>query len=189
MRRWRLLIVVGTALSSGAVATPARQGADCRLTPTDKAANVQLSFNDFDQVGTSPATGRRLADRGCYIEAAEATEDYLVNGPVQKPSEQRVLLFHLAQQLALAGYVREAARFVGAAKNVEQEATSLDWNSFVEGTWAFLVRDRAKLVAAREKLEASDRPGDKLNMRALAGLENCFGKSYREASGPACRPR
>ena len=67
---------------------PAAPG-QCVLTSEDKAANAKLSWVDFDQKGTLPSTGRELMERGCYQAAVDAWADYMINGPVANPREQR----------------------------------------------------------------------------------------------------
>lgn len=169
---------------------PAAQPA-CVLDEAAKQANAALSFDDFDQRGTLPSTARALGEAGCWREAADATSDYLIRGPVAAPFQQRIMLFHLGQQLAYAGDERLAARFVAAARApIDPSAPArLNWNDFVRGTWAFLVKDRTMLIAARDALLAGTGEGDAMNGAMLAAMERCFDRSYLDASNPAICPR
>jgi hypothetical protein len=161
-------------------ATP---GADCTLTLEDKKANADLSFVEFDQEGTIPSTARQLAMRGCYREAAEAMEDYLITGVVENLHQQRIMRFHLGQYLASAGDEREAAYVIAGTKNPEQPRNAfIDWNTYVDGTWAFLVKDRAILDASFEALSAASGNGNALDLHDLARLRRCFHRSYLDAT-------
>ena len=161
----------------------------CVLTAEEKAANARLTFEEFDQRGIRPSTARQLGSRGCHREAAEASEHYLIHGPVSDVLFQRALMFHQGQYLALSGEERAAARIIAGTKDPAQpEAAELDWNSYVEGTWAFLTKDLAGLEAASSRLSADPGPRNASNARVLRGLVACFDESYDDAySSPECR--
>jgi hypothetical protein len=160
----------------------------CHLTAADKAANAQLSFDDFDQKGVTPVTWRRLSNRGCHALAVEAAEDYLVHAHFRTASEQRDVMFHIGQSLGMSGKYDAAALMVAGAKAPAAESSGdLDWNTYVDGTWAFLKRDKAALARAREILLAEPGKGNEINGAALAGLLACFDKPYEVAYGSACR--
>ena len=163
---------------------------NCALTHSDYLANSALSFDDFDQAGTLPSTARKLGNRGCWKEAAAATADYLMRGPVPTPSHQRVLLFHLGQQLALAGDESQGAVFIAATRSPPSEVTSdLDWNDYVLGTWAFLTKDRYLLRKSRDAVLAAGADGDRINGGILAALERCFDRPYAVAYDLHCGHR
>ena len=160
----------------------------CHLTAADKAANAQLSFDDFDQKGVSPVTWRRLSTRGCHALAVEAAEDYLVHGRFKTASEQRVLMFHIGQSLGMSGKYEAAALMVAATKTPASEpSVDLDWNTYVDGTWAFLKRDKAALTRARDTLAAEPGKSNEINGSVLTGLLTCFDRPYEVAYGSACR--
>ena len=173
-----------------AVAPPSADAARCRLTAADKQANARLSFNDFDQQGTLPSSARKLGEAGCWKEAAEATADYLIHGPIPSPGEQRVLLFHLGQQLAFAGEEERAAGFIAATRRppdpMPPKTDQLNWNDYVIGTWAFLKKDRPALIAARDAVLATAGEGNRINGALLAAMERCFEKPYELAYDPDC---
>jgi hypothetical protein len=181
--------VIGLMLMAAAATASPKPAAACTLTMQAKVANAKLSFDDFDQKGSTPTTARSLGQRGCWKAAAEATADYLIRGPIASPGEQVVLLFHVGQQLALGGEERRGADFVAAARRPVDPAASADrlrWNDYVVGTWAFLTKDRAMLTAARDAVLAGKNPGDQINGRILAALERCFNKPYIVAYDPKC---
>src|SRR6185503_7992483 len=147
----------------------------CALSHADYLANATLSFDAFDQVGTLPSSARKLGERHCWRAAAAATADYLIRGPVPTPSHQRVLLFHLGQQLALAGEERRAAVFVAATRAPpDRVPDQLDWNDYVLGTWAFLTKDRELLRKSRDAVLARATDGDRINGGFLTALDRCF---------------
>lgn len=170
-----LLLSLSAPVLAGTAATDKLA---CSLTKADKAANAQLSFDAFDQQGATSTTGRALAERGCYLKAAEAWEDYLVRGPSRTAGQQGSLLFHLGQMLASAGDERGAARAIAGARQ-PTAIGEFNWNAYVEGTWAFLTKDL--LEAARSRLAAASGPGNRMNASMLGALERCFEKTYAQA--------
>ena len=160
----------------------------CFLDSEAKRANAQLSFENFDQIGTLPSSWRRLAEAECNAEAADAILDYLINGPILTPSQHRVVLFHMGQTLALMGEERRAADFVVASKTTattQVTKETLNWNDYVIGTWAFLTKDRALLIKSRDVVLASG-PRNTKNASLLEALERCFEKPYRIAYNVSC---
>ncbi|GAA0525015.1 hypothetical protein FHS83_001883 [Rhizomicrobium palustre] len=164
----------------------------CALTPADKAANAALSYDDFDQKGALPSSFRALDTRGCDREAAAAAEDYMLHHPGLSDGERINVLFHEGQSLAVSGAERTAAMLIAAAKDLSQKPDDpFDWNTYVEGTWAFLVKERGRLEAATTKLSSSRGEGNAINAQILRGLLGCFDRTYKEAYGnEACmRPK
>jgi hypothetical protein len=156
----------------------------------DLKANASLSFEDFDQKGALPGSARKLVDAGCWNEAAEATQHYLVHGALATDRQQRILAFHLAQQLANAGRDREAAQVVASTRHPDEDATqpgALRWNDFVRGHYAFFVKDRALLANSIAALKAGEGRGNQLNASLLQGLDRCFDKPYGAAVKAPCR--
>jgi hypothetical protein len=183
------LAAVAALVCLGAAPT-APPAAICSLTPAGRIANRTLDFEHFDQRATLPSNARSLDEAGCHAEAAEATEDYLANGPVGTPGERAILAFHLAQYLAMAGDERAAARAVALARRSDLPPDyHIDWNSYVAGTRAFLLRDRAGLDAARSALRARGTAGDAMNLDRLDRMAVCFDQSYAVAwDDPKCAP-
>ena len=160
----------------------------CRLTREDVQHNATLSFDEFDQKGTTPATWRQLDNRGCKVEAALAAEDFLVHAKLASVVQQHDVLFHIAQSLAQAGRNDQAAMLVAASKDPTQAAEAdFDWNTYLDGTWAFLTRNQPELASARARLAAEGGRGNAINALALAGLLRCFDQPYAVAYSAACR--
>lgn len=182
------LIVALTLQSVVGVAGP---DTVCRLDEAGMIANRTLGFRDFDQGGSSlPHTGWNLGIAGCHAEAARADEDYLLNGPVLSDYERTVVRWHMALEIAATGREAEAAPLVAASlhDSVEVEPDGFDWNTYVRGVWAFLVKDRPTLDHSIETLEAAPPGRNTINARALGRLARCFDRPYAEASRAAqCR--
>jgi hypothetical protein len=178
------------ALAIGAAAPPPIPPTPCHLDAEGKRANAALTFDNFDQKGSIPSSARRLGETGCWREAAEATADYLIRGPVASPGEQRILLFHLGQALALGGEEKRAADFIAATRRpadpLPPMSSPLNWNDYVSGTWAFLTKDRPMLIAARDAVLAGPGDGNRINGGLLAAMERCFDKSYLVAYDQNC---
>jgi len=64
----------------------------------------------------------------------------------------------------------------------------LDWTTYLVGTWAFLVKDRATLDAASSKMAAEPGDANRLDGAVLRGLQACFDKDYDTAYND-CRPK
>jgi hypothetical protein len=189
-----LLLIAGFNIAGAEPQTPSAppsaQGieANCSLSPADKEANRVLSFAEFDQQGATPVTARQLGNRNCNAEAASATEDYLLFGPTVTEYERNVLTWHMAQFLGLDGREAEAARLIASSRRgPSEEPDGFDWNTYVIGTWAFLVKDRPALDQASATLAAAPGVRNSMNGRVLRRLQKCFTLSYREAyQSPDC---
>lgn len=183
------MIVLGLLFALAVV--PAKP-ASCVLTEADKVANAKLNFDEFDQKGVSVATARKLGERGCFAEAYEATVDYLIHGPVAQPGEQRVMLWHMGQFLAMKGEEKRAAEIMAATRRYDPappESGPLNWNDYVTGTWAFLVKDRNLLQRMRDRVLMSPGKFNAINGSLLAGMERCFDRPYIVAYDPKCGAR
>jgi hypothetical protein len=178
-----------TLLLASVTAAYADDGHFCHLTPEDKAANAKLSFDDFDQKGSLPSTWRALMHENCPGRAAEAADDYLVNGPALTPDQKSDVLFHEAQALAIMGDNAQASRLVAAAIMPDRGMHGdLDWTTYLVGTWAFLVSNRTTLDTAAAKLANEPGEGNHVDANVLRGLSDCFDKDYDTAYNE-CRPK
>lgn len=178
-----VLMLVATILA-------APEPAGCRLSAEGKAANARLNFEDFDQKETLPSSARTLVNKGCWSAATEATQHYLINGPLATDRQQRILLFHLAQQLANAGDEKRAVVVVAGARypdEVLSKPTDLRWNDFVRAHWAFFAKDRPLLERALAAVKGGDGFGNRLNAALVEGLTKCFDKPYLQAVSTPCR--
>lgn len=167
--------------------TASADASACALTEADKVLNRTLDWSTFDQDGAQPKTWRGLEQSGCHLAAAEAAADYLANGPMpQSERWQSTSRFHMAQSLAFAGRNDEAAKVVATARRL-LPVGGLDWNTYVSGTFAFLVKDKAGLLSAQQRLATSVGLGDRTNNGVLLGLIHCFDKPYKLAYDLKCR--
>jgi hypothetical protein len=160
--------------------------AECVLTDANLIANRNLTWQQFDQQTTTPTSWRSLIERKCYEAAAVAYADYLARGLIPAGERwQTTARFHLGQSLAFAGKSAEAARVVATARR-ETEVGGMLWNLYVQGTYAFLTRDRDGLAASFAALRAQPGQSNAINAGVLAGLLHCWDKPYREAASPSC---
>jgi hypothetical protein len=181
-----LTMLLLASLSAPVVARAA--DGPCSLSPADKLANAALSFDEFDQMGTSPSTWRQLSKRKCEREAIEAAEDYLVHGPLPTEAERKVITFHIGQTLGFLDKFEAAALMVASSKNLTQSVTAeLDWNTYVQGTWAFFKRNQAELTEMRDRLAMEPGSRNGINAAVLTGLVNCFAEPYAVAYEQPCR--
>ena len=156
----------------------------CQLTPAGRVANRKLSFKDFDQLGTLHSTARALAGRGCFAEAAEANIDYLLHGPNLIDYERNVVRFHTGQYLATSGRESEAALLIASTRRgPSPDRPNFDWDTYVVGTYAFLMKDRPLLDDMADRLSAKDDFGSKMNAKVLHRFQRCFDQPYRVAYG------
>ncbi len=178
------LLLFGISTTDGAMAK-----SNCRLSADEKLQNAHLSFDDFDQTGTTTTTWRQLDNRGCHEAAAQAAEDYLINGHALTASHKEDVLFHEAQSLALVDKNSEAAQLVAAAIPADRaNHGSLDWITYLVGTWAFLVKDETLLDASATKMSAEPGTENAIDSAVLRGLAKCFNRHYRIAYA-SCRPK
>jgi hypothetical protein len=183
-----LLILGITFVEFSTLASAEDLSASCTLTDADKQANAELSFDDFDQKGTGPATWRQLDNRNCEAAAIEAAEDYLVHARNLSQGARRNIFFHIAQSLGVAGDYKTAALMVASAKDPSPTpAGAFDWNTYLDGTWAFFKRDKASLAIAQKKLISELGEGNQINGSVLTGLLNCFDRPYGIAYQKECR--
>ena len=161
----------------------------CKLNSADLVANNSLSYDDFDQRGTTSTTWRQLSDHGCFSAASKAADAYAMNADQLTPKQLRNVLFHEGQSLAMGGDDAAAARLVSAARDPDQSSSpDFDSTTYLKGTRSFLLGDRIGLADAAGRLGSESGRGNQINARALAGLLRCFGQPYVKAYSAACRP-
>lgn len=188
----RVTVVLSLLSVAGLITLPLGSSAfastSCTLTTADRIANAALSYEDFDTKGTLRSTYRALANAGCDAASADAAEDYMLHH-LDLTNDQRInVLFHEGQARAMAGEERTAAMLIAAARDLDLEPNDgLDWNTYVEGTWAFLVKDRVRLEAASAVLSRRRGKGNAINARVLQDLIACFNRPYKVAYGSSCR--
>lgn len=138
-------------------------------------AALSLPYDEFDQ-----AYGdgwRPLLERGEKLTAVALIEAYLQQHGELTFGQRKFLHLHAAQVLALEGKSDRAVRHFDQAMS-GRKTTELwpDWDDFITAQKAFLMDDRASLLAARERLAAANAPRLKLADRLI----DKFGESYAD---------
>ncbi len=153
----------------------------------DVDAQMARPWADYEFSTDVPGGPMWLASRGCYAGAALVSRDYLAKGPLLSVREQAITHLHMARNLAYSGNEVAAAQAAAGARRSDQRTNQeipLDWNSYVQGLYGFLIKDRALLEANRDRLmvrAAAGYDGDAMNGRNLSALANCFDRSYLDA--------
>lgn len=131
-----------------------------------------LSPREFDQKG---ANWRAIYDGGgdC-IKGAELIENYLkVKSLSLTPDERARLHYHAAQLLAGGGATSQAMPHLEKSQG---PFMGREWNDMVDATRAFLLHDRAQLLAVRDRIVAAHLSDDSI-LEADMLVEH-FGESY-----------
>ena len=164
---------------------------DCDYNLEAMLALDQQAFDQDFQGGW-----RTLSNRGCYIEAAELIREWRYI----KRTHSTVLYTHEAQMRAFAGQTGQAIDLFRLTYKSQDFDAEFGWNYYMDGTIAFLERDRAGLTQAIERLEVVPMPADLIdedngqrkmawppNLSVLQAFERCWDKNYAEAYGsPQC---
>ena len=192
-----MTMLVILAAAAAAAAEPARP--ECAF---DREAALALEFVAFDQ--TEGSGWRPLHDAGCYLEAAELLRDWQARHrgdfDLANPSDRAIVEFlpwHEAQMWAFGGRTDVALPIFERTHRQGQGSFEVAWNRYVDGTIAFLERDRAALEAATAELAAVPEPpgwskavgadGKPIAMRwpqnldVLQGLLRCWDQPYAVA--------
>lgn len=204
-----LLALLLAACSESTAGSSARQArampvssaelAACGVDSEHRSRLMALSPNEFDQ----DLTGgwRPVADRaGCELAAATLLKDYIDENGIEP--DDGAMHWHVGQMLAFAGSDEAAIPWLEMTPQTEP-ALQL----YVEGTVAFLARDRVALQNAIDSLSAvkvsvaeremkrqflEDNPDISVpegfldeppNLRVLEGLLGCFEDPYSVAYG------
>lgn len=154
--------------------------ASCDATDGGFAANRGLAWPDYE-FGETADLPMELAGRKCFAKAAAASRDYLAFGPLLSTRQHAITTFHMGRNLAFAGQETEAAVAVASSRRSDQIAGQLDWNTYVQGVYAYLVKDAQALDAALAVLVLSASESDRTNAANLSRLKVCFQRSYLEA--------
>jgi len=167
-----------------ATATP-----DCTY---DRAAMMTLPQQAFDQ----NATGgwRALSMRGCEAEAADLIRDWReTNKPERNAS---ILYWHEGQLRADLGQNAAAIALFERSRKTVEEDHGMGWNLYVDGSIAFLRRNRPAFDKSHVALAALPKPDGfdprgpdgkpiaitwPMNLNVLDGFARCWDKPYKEA--------
>lgn len=167
----------------------------------DRAAMMALPQRAFDQDMTGGWRG--LSMRGCQAEAADLIRDWR---ETNKPgSGASTLYWHEGQLRAEMGQDAAAIALFERSRKTAEEDRGMGWNLYVDGSIAFIRRDRAAFDRARAALAALPKPAGfdlrtkladgtpitmawPMNLNVLDGFARCWGKSYNEAYGKCAVP-
>ncbi|MCH2486658.1 MAG: hypothetical protein MK010_02805 [Erythrobacter sp.] len=168
----------------------------------EREAVLATDFVPFDQ--TEGEGWRPLYDAGCYIEAANILRDWQARNLSQlspdSPRERhfrRTLAWHEAQMWAFGGRNDVALPIFERTYGGSENASDIAHNRYVDGTIAFLKRDRDGLDTAIAALAATPKPSGwnkavgadgapiymtwPLNLDVLQGLRRCWDEPYKTA--------
>lgn len=166
----------------------------------DRAAMMALPLPAFDQ--DMSGGWRELSMRGCEVEAADLIRDWRVaNKPERNAS---ILYWHEGQLRADAGQSDAAIALFERSRKTTQEDGGMGWNLYVDGSIAFLRRDRPAFDKAHAALAILPKPDDfdprgpdgkpiairwPMNLNVLDGFARCWTRSYKEAYSTCSTPR
>jgi hypothetical protein len=168
----------------------------------DREAALALDLVTFDQ--TEGSGWRPLHDAHCYIEAAGLLRDWQERHhgdfDATNPRDRFIVEFlrwHEGQMWANAGRNDLALPLLESTHKKGENPRDLAWDVYVEGTLAFLRRNRLGLEAAITELAAIPKPpgwdnsvgadGKPISMRwpqnldVLQGLSRCWEQPYAVA--------
>ena len=196
------LLSIALAAALGAAPEPPK-APDCSY---DRDAMLAMEPDAFDQ--DLEGGWRPLADRGCQREAADLLTAYAAQ---PKAAGRNIILWHAGQMRAEAGQYPQAIALMQRTY-APKDTDPGYWNAYVDGTIAFLQRDRAALEKARAALIAIPTPeqiagalkdgryhfttagGQQVdapwppNLDVLDGFLRCFDRDYHDAMGSqSCR--
>lgn len=189
-REWEAMDVMLLALLWSVQVIQAAPTVDPAICAVDEAAHMSRPWSDFEFSTETPGSPMWLHARGCYRSAAMISRAYLAKGPPLSIREQAITQLHMARNLAYAGDEVAATQATASARRSDlrtDQETPLDWNSYVQGLYAFLVKDRTLLMENLDRLTSSSGDGNAINGRNLSALATCFDASYTQAmTDPQC---
>jgi hypothetical protein len=126
-------------------------------TGPDTATLVELPWKQFDQ--TLGSGWRIHADRGEHLAAARLIETYLARRSDLTPTQRAISHFHAGAELARENLYEAALHHLEHAQVPPgTRGVPEDWNELVIATRAFLLDDRAALLASKQRVEAMKSP-------------------------------
>lgn len=135
-----------------------------------------MDYKAFDQ---SPPKGgwRALENLGEDLEIARIIEGYANCRPGLTPEQKATLVFHAGQIYADLGKNDLALEKMRRAYD-ENLNKKYHWNSYVDGSIAFLKKDLEKLKAARDKVQTAEPHHPYVG--TLNDMIQCFKRPYKE---------
>ena len=110
---------------------------------------MALDYRAFDQDFTG---GWRLIDdqEDCKQTAINMLDSYTARHEYEYKQQRSTLIWHTGQVLASTGQYEDAIHYFKQTYNTE--ANHAEWNLYVDGTIAFLNKDKPRLIMLRDKL-------------------------------------
>ncbi|MEO0462288.1 MAG: hypothetical protein AAF127_04100 [Pseudomonadota bacterium] len=190
------MIAILTALAANA-SEPTRP--ECRYDREVELARDTVAFDQIEGQGWRPLYAAK-----CYLEAAKLLRDWQAQNPhaldLADPRERslaRILVWHEAQMWAFADRTDRALPIFKTTYREGDGISITAWNLYVDGTLAFLHRDKDALKSSIAELAAVPKPpgwdnavdqtGKPVslpwpqNLDVLEGLSRCWQQSYRVA--------
>lgn len=176
---------------AGARASNELLSGKCSFTEANGLANRKLLWTEFDLSPERAKTSMWFNAQGCYRSAVAAGADYLAQGPLLPVRAQAIITFHMARNLARTGDHAGAARLAAASRRSDQAPDApLDWNTYVTGFYAYLVKDRQLLDTSHAKLTAAGGEANATNAKVLERAQRCFNRPFAEIeTRKECSPR
>ena len=160
----------------------------------DRARLMALDQPAFDQDMTGG--WRALAMAGCDSAAADLIRDWRAAHTGADMPNPGILFWHEGQLRANAGQTAAAIALFDRSRKTAAEDAGFGWNLYVDGSIAFLRRDRAGFDMARATLAVLPRPAGfdprgpdgkpvtvrwPMNLNVLDGFRRCWNRPYKEA--------
>lgn len=127
----------------------------CEVDAGELQRLLRLSYQQFDQ--DFSGGWRAVSDRdGCADVAQQVIEQYILFTRLTSASALQTLRFHAAQEAANRGEYAVAVAFMNATMPTGEQLSEDEtlWKLYVQGSIAFLQRDRQQLQAVRDQLAA-----------------------------------
>ena len=142
---------------------------------------LDLDYRSFAKGPNS--SWRKVAREKGFEEAGELIDRYLKKHSDLGLSQKVNLNFHAGQMYAFAGHHETALeRFKNAKYDPEPEEIPIRWNAYVDGTIAFLEKDKIKLLECRKQIAEGPKINGKApNLNVVDSLIENFDKPYFEA--------
>ncbi len=157
----------------------------------NRSALLELDQRAFDQ--DFNGGWRLIADKGCKKEAADLIRDWRL----KHGSESTTLYWHEGQMRAEIGESANAVELFKKAIKTPEEEAGFGWNLYVEGSVAFLNRDKLALQEARDALAVLPKPEGlgrmvdldgnpveiewPMNLNVLDAFIQCWDETYSNA--------
>ena len=155
--------------------------AQCAVPPSEIKQILALSYERFD-MSSGKFGWRQLIGEGCTDAAVALIEHYhQVRSADLTLAQQSELSFHAAQALAFAGRGDAAITFL---EHAQEYGGTDEWLTYVAGNLAFLRKDKAALLRARDRYARIAPGSDRLQF--LTGFLACPDAPYMAAA--YCKP-